>query len=127
MPDTFADWLRSAMAAKGWNASDLAREMWGTITDTRGQVVARNRDRIGTYLKGRSYPSPETLTKLSAALGEPPGNLLAPLHRVAGVSPVGTFVWLSNGSVRVRIDQEVSHETAMAIVNLLDRERRDTT
>lgn len=69
----FARRLASAMNAKGWTQSDLAREMWGEVasTDKKGRtyMVAKNRDRIGSYLRGRGYPGPENLQRLAELLG----------------------------------------------------------
>jgi hypothetical protein len=65
----FAKWLREAMAQKGMTASDLAKAIWGTMKDTRGYAVARNRDRIGAYLTGTGFPNAKNLPELAAALG----------------------------------------------------------
>lgn len=53
------------MAARGFNRSDVARAIWGTVPDNRGYDVARNRDRIGAYLRGSSYPSLDTKYELA--------------------------------------------------------------
>lgn len=53
------------MAARRLNQSDLARLLWGTVMDTRGYEVARNRDRIRLYLTGLSYPSMHTIYALA--------------------------------------------------------------
>lgn len=65
----FAETLRTAMQEKGLNASDVARKVWGEIKDSRGYLVARNRDRIGYYLAGVSFPEDENLRKLADAVG----------------------------------------------------------
>jgi transcriptional regulator with XRE-family HTH domain len=84
MPRTpkFAATLRAAMRVKGFSKSELARRVWGTTKDTRGYDVARNRDRIGHYLNGTSYPEPDNLVKLAEALGVAPEQLLDPARRV---------------------------------------------
>jgi hypothetical protein len=61
----FAAWLAAQMAARGFNRSDLARLIWGTVPDARGYDVAKNRDRIGVYLRGTGYPSLDTKYKLA--------------------------------------------------------------
>ena len=68
-PGTFAEVLRQLMIDKRVSASELARRVWGTLQDGRGYTVARNRDRIGHYLSGRSYPEKENLDKIAKALG----------------------------------------------------------
>lgn len=65
----FAEKLAAAMKEQGLNASEVARRIWGTKKDRRNYDVARNRDRIGHYLSGRSYPEPENLRKLAEAVG----------------------------------------------------------
>jgi transcriptional regulator with XRE-family HTH domain len=71
------------MKKLGMSSSELARQVWGTTTDKRGYTVARNRDRIGHYLAGTSYPEAENLAKLAAALGVPVETLA--IERPAGV------------------------------------------
>jgi hypothetical protein len=63
------------MLDQGMSASDLARAVWGTSTDNRGYQVAKNRDRIGHYLAGVSYPEAVNLRKIEAALGLSPDAL----------------------------------------------------
>jgi hypothetical protein len=71
----FAVWLAAQMAARGFNHSDLARAIWGTIKDTRGYDVARNRDRIGAYLSGNSYPELDTVYALAEAFSVFPDDI----------------------------------------------------
>jgi transcriptional regulator with XRE-family HTH domain len=65
----FARRLHELMVQKGLSQSDLAREVWGTTTDTRGYTVAKNRDRIGAYLRAESLPEPQNMARLAEALG----------------------------------------------------------
>ena len=57
------------------NASDVARRIWGPTKDKRGYEVARNRDRIGHYLNGTSYPEPDNLVELANVLKLPVEDL----------------------------------------------------
>jgi transcriptional regulator with XRE-family HTH domain len=57
------------------SAAEVARRVWGTSTDKRGYEVAKNRDRIGHYLAGTSYPEPENLQKLADAVNVPVDKL----------------------------------------------------
>jgi hypothetical protein len=77
----FAKALGEAMRRANLSPSDVARLVWGTMTDKRGYEVARNRDRIGHYLKGVSFPEPENLQRLADAVGSSVEELTA--------SPVG--------------------------------------
>jgi transcriptional regulator with XRE-family HTH domain len=67
--EQFARRLNQLMLDKGWSQSDLARAAFGETTDKRGYTVARNRDRISTYLRGAGFPDPVNLQKLAEALG----------------------------------------------------------
>jgi transcriptional regulator with XRE-family HTH domain len=71
----FAAWLRTKMAERRLNASGLARQIWGTTKDSRGYDVARNRDRVGHYLAGTSYPSLQTLYKIGEVLAVFPDDI----------------------------------------------------
>jgi hypothetical protein len=71
----FARTLLEAMLRKKMNASSVARAVWGTTTNKEGFTVAKNRDRIGQYLAGASYPKPETLVLLAKALDLDPASL----------------------------------------------------
>ena len=77
----FAAWLAAQMAARGLNHSDLARAIWGTVPDTRGYDVARNRDRIGAYLRGNSYPNLDTRYDLAAVFSVFPDDIPGPGKR----------------------------------------------
>lgn len=78
----FAAWLSAKMAERGFNQSELARRIWGTIKDSRGYDVARNRDRIGHYLAGTSYPSLDTRYKLGEVLSVFPDDIPGTTSRV---------------------------------------------
>jgi hypothetical protein len=65
----FARRLHEFMARKGMSQSDLARAVWGKDTDTRGYEVAKNRDRISSYLRGRSIPEPANMKTIADKLG----------------------------------------------------------
>lgn len=61
--------LDTLMKKQGLSQSDLARKVWGTSTDSRGYVVAKNRDMISSYLRGATAPTVSTLGRLARALG----------------------------------------------------------
>jgi transcriptional regulator with XRE-family HTH domain len=72
----FAERLRKIMDQKGLSASDLARSIWGDTTSDQGYTVARNRDRIGKYIRGYSVPDTKNLLLLAKVLGVKPADLL---------------------------------------------------
>lgn len=65
----FGSILKQARLDRGLSQSDVAREIWGSIADPRGYMVARNRDRISAYESGRDIPEPQNLQRLSDFLG----------------------------------------------------------
>jgi hypothetical protein len=83
----FAEWLAAQMAARGFNRSDLARLIWGTVPDTRGYDVAKNRDRIGVYLSGAGYPSLDTKYKLAEVFDVFPDDIPGPGRPSSGAKP----------------------------------------
>ena len=60
----FARRLHNMIMDRGWNQSELARR------------AGVGRDAISTYVRGRSFPEPATLRKLSKALSCNPEELL---------------------------------------------------
>lgn len=91
--EPFARKLRDAMIAKAMTASDVARYIWGEMTDYRGYKVARNRDRIGHYLAGLSLPDPENFKKLAQAVGLTEDEL-----RAGYTPPVREFATVKGGA-----------------------------
>jgi transcriptional regulator with XRE-family HTH domain len=73
--DNFARRLHEEMNKRGWSNSDLARAVWGETKDKRGYTVARNRDRVGQYVSGKSFPDPKNLSKIAVALNVDPNDL----------------------------------------------------
>lgn len=65
----FADRLTEKMLDRGWKQADLARAAFGETVNSRGQTVAAGRDKVSSYIRGRSWPTPQNLQKLADALG----------------------------------------------------------
>ena len=125
----FARTLREAMAVKNMTHSDLARAVWGTSPDPRGYPVAKNRDRIGSYLAGTGFPSKETLPKLAAALGLSVDELPIPrrstsTREFSGAGDV-VFTMLAEhpGFCLLRVSKLLPIEIGLQIVNLIDSVR----
>jgi len=78
----FAALLDAAMKRMDVKPADVARMVWGTMVDSRGYTVPRNRDRISSYLAAQSYPDPENVQKLADALG-------IPVEKLASTRPPG--------------------------------------
>lgn len=131
----FAEALRKAMEEQALSLTEVARRVWGTTKDTRGYEVAKNRDRIGHYLKGTSYPIPENLQKLADAVGVPVESLTiaqrpAPLMRQSRrprelpsvAHPEEVEILEINGAPgmsRLRINKAVATKLALKIFAML--------
>jgi len=122
----FAKKLREAMAEKQMSASDLARAIWGTSPDPRGYPVAKNRDRIGTYLAGTGFPSKESLPKLAAALGISVDDLPTPrrstsVREFSGQGDV-VFTMLADrpGMCSLRVVKLLPIEIGLRIIALIN-------
>jgi len=130
----FAEALRTAMLKQGLSASEVARRVWGSTKDTRGYDVARNRDRIGHYLNGTSYPEPENLQLLADALGLVVEDLAIdrpiPIVGTTGASrrqPADVhFTMLADqpDKARMQFDRVISFETGLRILQMLKEEER---
>ena len=125
------------MQRQNMNASDVARKVWGEIKDGRGYNVARNRDRIGYYLAGVSFPEDENLRKLADAVGlayealamtkPPSGPSVSSTSGVGfgGVSRRGMLdtqlAILNNrpGYAVLALKREMKLETALRIIEML--------
>jgi hypothetical protein len=121
----FAQTLNKAMRQRGMSPSDLAREVFGSHTDIRGYSVARNRDRIGAYLAGISYPqNSETLRKLAEALGLRPEMLALNPVGVASIEETDTpdlvITSLPNGMARIEMRRVVPMQSVPELVGLLE-------
>jgi transcriptional regulator with XRE-family HTH domain len=66
--EMFSRRLHEAMIKKGLSQSDLAAMIWGRTKDQRGYDVAKGRDRISVWLRGKAIPDPQNLKKLADTL-----------------------------------------------------------
>jgi transcriptional regulator with XRE-family HTH domain len=83
----FARRLHLEMQKRQWSQSDLARAAFGSRKDRRGYNVAKGRDRISVYLRGKQRPEPKHLASIAAALSMKPEELAPGLH-VTGINQV---------------------------------------
>jgi transcriptional regulator with XRE-family HTH domain len=125
----FARRLHTLLAQGGMSQSDLARAIWGPGTDPRGYNVAKNRDRIVHYLRGRSLPNPENLRKMAEALGVTPEELMPPTS--AAVDDENPAVSISMvgghpGRAHLVVNKLVSMKLALQIGELLNQEEAET-
>ena len=107
----FAKRVYRLMLNKGWHAAELARQ------------AGLERAAIGTYLHGKTFPSPTNLAALAKALGVTPEELLPntvesaidednPSFEIKASDNAPGLAWL-------RINRLVTMETATKIATLI--------
>lgn len=114
----FGQRLRKAIAEKGWSQSDAAR------------ASGLGRDAISTYIKGRSFPSDESATKLARGLGIPlnqllPNTQLKHMERETAPALEIKQSAASPGKMWVQVNQLVDPDQAFEIMQILQRKQKD--
>lgn len=127
--DQFARRLHALMNQRGMNNSDLARAVWGETKDGKGYTVARNRDRIGVYLKAGGFPEPKTLSKIAEVLGVKPEEL-APEITASAVDRerpelAMTMVAGHHDKVHVQVNALLPLGAAVEISRIIERAKRE--
>lgn len=126
---TFGKRLQQLMDERELTQSDLAAKIWGRYTNTEGKHVARGRDRISVWIRGKSIADSANLAKLAKALDVKvsdiaPTSLMKAAHHGAAdwsvTKPHGT----PDDSVFIQLALFVSAETAHAIQGLLLQDER---
>jgi transcriptional regulator with XRE-family HTH domain len=125
----FAQALRKAMEDQALSPTEVARRVWGTIKDKRGYDVAKNRDRIGKYLEGTSYPLAANLQRLADAVNVPVESLTiekrpTPLVRSRVLAHLPEEVELleingNPGMSRLRVNKVIPTKLAVKIFTAL--------
>lgn len=104
--------LHQLIVERGWTQSELARR------------AGVGRDQISTYVRGRSFPEPTSLNKLSKALSVPPEQIL-PNSAIDGIErdPAPAIqIQQSSGNpdkVWVQINQLVTSDQALRLMQIL--------
>lgn len=115
----FPDRLQRYMDDKRMTRADLARHIWGNMTDERGYTVPRNRQTISKYLSGKSAPSDTTVRLMAEALGVGYTDLMPnadPVNR-----PGSGIVMTAVGSSKYRLDLSlvVPADVAGKVISLI--------
>lgn len=119
--------LQSAMIAKGWSQSELARRADALLPEASpGQKQGNDfrRDLVSHYITGKHIPSPTNLDALAKALEIEPEDLLPQAGVPGGEDPPFSMVDIGGGRANLRVKQVVSHATAKKVWELLSRENR---
>lgn len=106
----FAKRLYNAIIAKGWTQSEFARN------------CDLARDAISTYVRGRSMPSPNALSKMASVLGCRPEELLPNYYEAAHQKEEPAFelrdVPNQEGYMWIKLNMRLPKKTAMEIFML---------
>jgi transcriptional regulator with XRE-family HTH domain len=73
----FAARLKQLMDARELTQSALAAEIWGRVKNSEGLDIARGRDRISVWLRGKALPDDKQLAKLARILRVEPTDLMS--------------------------------------------------
>lgn len=111
----FAKRLYKLMLDRGWRQSDLARN------------AGLNRDAVSVYVRGRSFPTPQSLDRLARALNVSPTDLL-PNHTESAITndtPSLEIKTSTNapGMAWLRINQLCSLDAALKVAEILQADR----
>lgn len=107
------------MAERDLTESDLAKRIWGTMKDEKGNTVAVNRQALNKYLRGTVVPRRTTLRKIAKALGVPDASLIFqndPLDRVGSGLLVSR---IDNRNSRLEVSLVVPSDVAADVVQQL--------
>lgn len=111
----FGQRVYSLMLKKGWKQSDLARHS------------GLKRDSISTYVRGRVFPTPQSLQALAKALGVKPEELLPNIAKSAIDADEPSLSMrastLDPAKVWLQVNQQVSMKTALRIAQVLEEEK----
>ena len=123
--EQFANRLQALRSEKGWSQSELARQVWGEIETKEGKKVARNRDRISVYEKGKSRPDPHNLKAIARALGVTPEELAPDIlgSTVERQNPELAIVAIAGHAdkVHLRVNKLVTMAMATEVMQVLGR------
>lgn len=116
----FAHRLYQAMLVKGWNQSELARQMSSKL----GKIVPR--DNVSNWIRGVVLPTGERLIALAEVLGKKPDELVVAMGRPSAESknPPYDLRALDDGKTSwLKVNRRVSRELGHKIVGMLEAEK----
>lgn len=113
----FPSRLRAIMDARDLNQSDIARMVFGTTTNEKGNVVARNRSQVSRWMQGSTLPDDRSLRKLAEALEIPREELLP--KKAPPPDATVEMRDLGEGRAHLRVDKVVPLAVAAKIVSML--------
>lgn len=117
----FGDRIRNLLMERGWNQAELARQAGKFLDKGMG------RDNISIYVNGRSFPGGPHLYALACAFNMEPADLLPNVAHT--VAPPGVPLEIRGipgqpGRMRLKIDQEISFDKAVKIMQILEEDQK---
>jgi hypothetical protein len=122
---TFAKRLYHALLDRGMTQSDLARKVWNeTRIDNRGFDTVVGKDRVSSWVRGRSMPEPHNLIKIAKALNMAVEDL-APNLTASAIEQEApeiqiTIIHNHPNKVLVKLNKIVPFDIATKIMNLVN-------
>jgi transcriptional regulator with XRE-family HTH domain len=122
---TFAKRLYHALLERGMTQSDLARKIWNeTRVDNRGYDQTVGKDRVSSWIRGRSMPEPHNLIKIAKALNMSPEDLAPNLtaSAIEQETPEIQITVIHNhpNKVLVKLNKILPFDVATKIMNLVN-------
>lgn len=107
------------MRKKGWNQSELARQADKHMP--AGKQFGR--DSVSNYVRGHNFPTPINLEALCKALDTKPEDLIPAqmFLRAKEDMPPLDVRGLGDGSAWLRVNQRVTMDVALKILELLNK------
>jgi transcriptional regulator with XRE-family HTH domain len=125
----FAKRLRKLMDDRELTQSELAAKIWNRYENTEGKFVARGRDRISVWIRGKSFPDNANLAKLAKALDVKVSDLAPTTLMKAAYRGVTDWsvVKQDDGTVFMQFAKSIAPETSVAIQQLLLQDERQSS
>lgn len=119
----FARRLYHAMVMKGWNQSELARQ----VSTKLGKPVPR--DNVSNWVRGLVLPMGDRLIALAELFGMTPEDLVVSEGRPSADlrNPKFELRGLNDGTSWLKVNRRVSRELGRKIVNMLEDEPETDT
>lgn len=115
----FSKNLQMALAERGWNGSELARQAAKHMADGKF-----GKDMVSKYLRGLAMPYPSSLAAMCRALRKKPEDLVPPeaYQTMSTAAPEMEMTQAAEaGIVWLRVNKKVPLDVAAEVIKLLSR------
>jgi len=115
----FPSRLQRLLDEKHMTKADLARKVWGEMVDERGYTVARNRQTLGRYLAGQTYPTHSTRIMIAEALGVPYAELFPSEDPTERVGSGVTLEPKGKSTSHLTLDVDLPTDVALDVIQIV--------